>query len=171
MNLKLLEKLVRLANNNPNEHEANLAARRACKLIQEANFKFLPDNTESKPAETITWNDVVRSTEPFWRGFKGGSAGGGKSEPRTTAPRPEEYVRNWEYVNWARGNPFVGVEYEPVFTGKTTDTTKRWDRQNKTTRRLKCKTCSQTKDTIFVGAEELFECNECQWEAYRRTKT
>jgi len=41
MDLKLLEKLVRLANNNPNENEANTAARKVCKLIQEANFKFV----------------------------------------------------------------------------------------------------------------------------------
>lgn len=32
MNLKLIEKLARLANNNPNEHEANLAARKVCRI-------------------------------------------------------------------------------------------------------------------------------------------
>lgn len=40
MNIDLLTKLVRLANNNPNDNEANLAARRACKLIEEGKFDF-----------------------------------------------------------------------------------------------------------------------------------
>lgn len=35
-----LSKLVRLANNNPNENEANLAARKVCKIIAEGNFEF-----------------------------------------------------------------------------------------------------------------------------------
>lgn len=40
MNLELLTKLVKLANNNPNENEANLAARKVCKIIEENKFQF-----------------------------------------------------------------------------------------------------------------------------------
>lgn len=43
MNLELLKKLVKLANNNPNENEANSAARRVCKLIEKAEFKFVAE--------------------------------------------------------------------------------------------------------------------------------
>src|SRR5579859_4847245 len=43
MNLDLLTKLVELANNNPNENEANLAARKVCKIIAEGNFNFIDD--------------------------------------------------------------------------------------------------------------------------------
>lgn len=46
MNLELLIKLVKLANNNPNEHEANFAARKACKLIEESKFVF--NNTQQE---------------------------------------------------------------------------------------------------------------------------
>ena len=47
MNIDLITKLAKLANNNPNEHEANLAARKACKLIAEGNFKFTNDSKSS----------------------------------------------------------------------------------------------------------------------------
>jgi len=38
LDIDRLKKLTRLANNNPNDHEANLAARRVCKMLEEANF-------------------------------------------------------------------------------------------------------------------------------------
>lgn len=38
MNIELIQKLIKLANNNPNENEANLAARKVCKLL--TTFKF-----------------------------------------------------------------------------------------------------------------------------------
>jgi hypothetical protein len=40
MNLDLLKKLVKLANNNPNENEANAAARKVCEMLAEANFNL-----------------------------------------------------------------------------------------------------------------------------------
>lgn len=40
MNLDLIIKLAKLANNNPNEHEANAAARKVCQLLAEGNFNF-----------------------------------------------------------------------------------------------------------------------------------
>lgn len=40
INLDLLKKYTRLANNNPNEHEANVAARRVCKMLEEANWNL-----------------------------------------------------------------------------------------------------------------------------------
>lgn len=41
--LERLKQFTRLANNNPNENEANLAARKACKLLEELNWQ-LPAN-------------------------------------------------------------------------------------------------------------------------------
>lgn len=40
MNIQLLKKLVKLANNNPNEHEANSAAKRVCRMIEDGEFNF-----------------------------------------------------------------------------------------------------------------------------------
>lgn len=52
MNLNLLIKLVKLANNNPNENEANLAARKVCKLIAEDNYQFNePKTAQAKEGE------------------------------------------------------------------------------------------------------------------------
>lgn len=68
-----LEKLVRLANNNPNENEANLAARYACKMLEEHKFDL--NITLSAPESPIggTWQDVCRSTEsPPWSRYQGG---------------------------------------------------------------------------------------------------
>jgi len=33
-----IQKLIKLANNNPNDHEANSAARMACKLLKDYKF-------------------------------------------------------------------------------------------------------------------------------------
>lgn len=68
MDLDKLIKLTRLANNNPNENEANLAARKVCKMLEECNWKL---NGSSSTSQTkrgpTTWADVKRSTEPWWK--------------------------------------------------------------------------------------------------------
>lgn len=51
MKLDLLKKLVKLANHNPNEHEANMAARRACKMLEESKFDLTPDHIRVKPSK------------------------------------------------------------------------------------------------------------------------
>jgi hypothetical protein len=40
MNKDLIVKLAKLANNNPNDNEANAAARKVCRLLAESNFDF-----------------------------------------------------------------------------------------------------------------------------------
>lgn len=71
MNLDLLFKLVRLANNNPNDNEANLAARKVCKMIAEANFNITGNTTPPNPRP-----QQRGSAGPFnwghWSGFKSG---------------------------------------------------------------------------------------------------
>lgn len=83
MKLDLLKKLTALANNNPNENEANLAARKVCLMLAEAKFAlpievsktsarsqnpwgFSGGVSEQKEPKTAsqTWNDVKRSEEP-----------------------------------------------------------------------------------------------------------
>lgn len=62
----MIQKLIKLANNNPNDNEANLAARKVCKML--ADYKFEGDIKVKFPSQKpTTWNDVQRSTEPFWR--------------------------------------------------------------------------------------------------------
>lgn len=64
MKLELIIKLVKLANNNPNENEANSAARRVCKLIAEGDFKFVEDKSP-KPKEPL--NVYWYHEQSFWR--------------------------------------------------------------------------------------------------------
>lgn len=50
MNLDLLKKLVLLANHNNTEGEANSAARKVCRMIEEGGFKF--DNDYKAPSSS-----------------------------------------------------------------------------------------------------------------------
>ena len=51
MNLDLLKKLVKLAINNPNDNEANSAARKVCRMIAEDNYKLVGgDQVQRRPA-------------------------------------------------------------------------------------------------------------------------
>lgn len=76
MNLDLIIKLVKLANNNPNENESNLAARKVCKLIAEGNYKFSID-APPIPTSVFDWGrDLTNWREP----------------PRyTKSPEPKKY--------------------------------------------------------------------------------
>ena len=86
MNLDLIIKLVKLANNNPNEHEANLAARKVCKLIADGKFDFgTIERVVDKPFQGGTWNDVKRSSEPMW-------------SSKQQAPDPRAQQEHWEYI-------------------------------------------------------------------------
>lgn len=102
MDTDKIQKLIRLANNNPNEHEANLAARKVCKMLADYRFNGVNSSKATPPPNTTTpyqdlydlmqkmrkksnpphegswtnpspkeepktWNDVKRSSEPFWR--------------------------------------------------------------------------------------------------------
>lgn len=109
MNLDRLLKLLKLANHNPNDAEANSAARLACKMLGEDNYKWIENTKPRTAADKVgttgnsgTWGDVKRSSTPFWddindiinktrenakreqeryaREYQGGSGGGGKQE-------------------------------------------------------------------------------------------
>lgn len=87
MNKDLIVKLAKLANNNPNDNEANAAARKVCRLLAEGNFNFGTPVQPVQPKETPkggTWNDVERSKEPQWR----------------STPPPSPDYTNPEWGNW-----------------------------------------------------------------------
>jgi hypothetical protein len=69
MNLDLLKKLIKLANHNPNEHEANSAARRACKLLEDFKFQepsstgFLPNSRTTGFGTTV----VIKTPQRYTR--------------------------------------------------------------------------------------------------------
>jgi CRISPR/Cas system-associated protein Cas10 (large subunit of type III CRISPR-Cas system) len=151
MDIEKLKSIIRLANNNPNENEANLAARKACMILAENNFALF--NTQP-----TTWNDVKRSTEPAWRTYTT-SAGTGQDPfwdfiRRYGQPgsgfRPTEKQRQY-YEDRARYAEHV--RYNPVTDEK--------EKQRAKAER-KCSICGLEVNTFRVK-EEPFICNPCHW--------
>jgi hypothetical protein len=177
MNLDLLKKLTKLANHNPNEHEANSAARRVCKMLEESDWKVIP---EVKTA-------AGKMNEGSWTGFTP------KPSPQPSTPgsgfRPDQHyydemkdlteemfrkmqeeMRNRQ---WSRpANPFhVGVDwgkgpsYEP-FTQRQQDEILRearkrrgFDPDGKKEMRV-CSKCGESKMTGFLTGTYI--CTACK---------
>ena len=151
MNLNLLKKLIKLATNNPNEHEANSAARRVCKLIAEADFKFVEDVINIRPQ--VASNPVWKPTPKQEEFFK-------DKGPRVYSnPVSSDWFR--DMFTKARNNPYE-ARYNP-FEDKEAE---RKQRQN-TRRILTCKTCGNRMETLFQGLDSLFECISCAGSAYQ----
>lgn len=146
MNKDLIIKLAKLANNNPNEHEANSAARRVCKLLAEANFNF-----------GSTWNDVKRSSEPE---FKSKAYNGDNFDWATfndlysKINRERTYDYNKWKSKWAnqhegRYNRKEPVDYNPF--------------EHKTKRTSAQRTCIKCGlKTFTYNQEESFICTICK---------
>jgi len=151
VNLKLIEKLAKLANNNPNDNEANSAARRVCKLLAEGNFKYQDGGT---------WNDVRRSTEPefrpkppsddiydFFRNMGFGNAGGGKSA-----------YKNYYDGSWAEPK-------EPKYKYANKAQEDFYNEPKKESRKRTCSKCG--KECWTKRVTSVFTCNECEWNDYQ----
>jgi len=67
MNIDLLKKLVRLATNNPNDNEANLAARKVCKMLLKDDFKSIGNGQIKQKNDwegfkaPESWPDILRN--------------------------------------------------------------------------------------------------------------
>lgn len=133
MDIEKLKSIIRLANNNPNDNEANLAARKACKILAENDFALLRTRTaadkifgtSSPTGRNTTWNDVRRSTEPAWGSY------------------------------WANADKEAGRaawDVETPFTGKS----------KKEPLVRKCTKCGVEVSTFRIK-EEPFVCTVCHW--------
>lgn len=179
MNLDKIKKFIRLANNNPNEHEANLAARRVCKLLAENNFALL----ESKSAAanrmgaannrtTGTWEGFERSTEPQWRS--------NPSYGSATYDHFADFIRNygqrrsksWDADtkgNWTDSAPHVHVNDEPEqvkynpFTSPASEYDPATGERRKRKQELrKCAKCGLEIMTFRIK-EDPWVCQQCHW--------
>ena len=128
---KLTVKLIRLANNNPNENEANSAARRACQLIGEALDKRDSTKTEPKyydqsyssPYEDI-FSDWYKSREYTWTGFDTSQSKPkcqrcGDIIPDNTkvcdnCKREEDELKEAEYRRQQQANQYAKSPYQSV---------------------------------------------------------
>lgn len=163
MNLDLLKKLTKLANNNPNDNEANSAARRVCKMLEEANW--------SLPSKTPNIDAMKQGT---WEGFK---------------PTPAQQQHPWNYPR--QGGPIFTQEMYDELMRKTREqekeyrrgfyTGKDWNQpineplNNARSKRgfnpnekslKKCTKCGKEVMTGFLGRPERFICQDCVWSSF-----
>lgn len=251
MKLDILKKLIALANNNPNDNEANFAARKACKALVEHKYieqltdiVKVPNNPPPRPTppksppNTGDYNPFAGSYyktgyDPFEEFF--GKKGKWKEPPPGYQKYEGDKDKGFDISSELRERK-TSWQYESAIVNPITDSIKYWNpltkkyytimfqdkwyeetgqrhssdtkefraganygqytkepkdkSYNKTgnpadekyykrkkdrgfgddVRKLKCKTCGQVKNTRFVGLAEIFECNECQWEAYTKEK-
>lgn len=168
MNLELIIKLAKLANNNPNDNEANAASRKVCRLIEEGKFQFSQNGTRtaaekvgaSSATNTGPWKyrpeygkDYYKDINDMFRDIFGG---------RNKKYNPTDKQREY-YNRPPPSNPDQDRKYSPPnWTGPNT-------REEKPKRPLQCKTCKKEVLTAFVGVPQMFECNKCIWQAYKES--
>lgn len=108
--LELLKKLTRLANNNPNENEANLAARKVCKMLEELKWA-LPAATTAKPIDKVkqAYDDIFgRGNAGSWTGFGGNY--GSDTQRKYQEARSNEYTRYYEQQARAQAEEYIRQE-------------------------------------------------------------
>lgn len=147
MDLERLKKLTRLANNNPNDNEANLAARKVCKILEECSFilaeSTIPPRSNYQPVS----NPCGNSTEDWMYDYFVNYA-------------KQANQRSYDYEtkdNWYEPPPYKNYYKEEP-------------KPKPEKRTLTCRKCKKKEESRFVGDESLFECNNCQWTAYTKTK-
>jgi len=158
MNLDLLQKLVKLANNNPNDNEANLAARKVCRIIEEGKFNFngngnVNTNQHIPPKQPTTWNDVTRSTEPQWRSY---------SNPYSNAYA--DFFK--QYYTQAREGSYNSYNKD---SRKRAEAKENSERNRPPKRDIICTSCNKTFNSSY-NKPEPFLCNDCQWKKYEGDK-
>lgn len=66
MNLNIVQKLIKLANNNSNENEANLAARKVCKMLTDYKFSQSTSNVRAGEAQTKSRSESEKQQQHEW---------------------------------------------------------------------------------------------------------
>ncbi len=118
--LEIIKKLIRLANNNPNEHEANLAARKVCIMLADYQFyssheavfggarapgKTGVNQSANNPSSDpiVDWmNDLFRKAEERTKqdGRNPFQARWSKNNTYKPHPKQEEFYKSYDYVWW-----------------------------------------------------------------------
>ena len=169
MDLDKLIKLVKLANNNPNENEANLAARKVCKIIEEGKFQFnntKPNPPVSKSQRGGTYNDIYR--QDTWGGFDA------TWRPSPSQSQKEYYARTARAQNEANDKRRK-EEYEAELRKRKEKEHKDTvnyayyntdgsdpDAYNNPKRKLTCMVCGEEKETRFRGPSQVWTCMDCR---------
>lgn len=147
MNNDILRKLIELACNNPNEAEANSAARKVCRMIKDDNFAILNGSVFSPPRPT---QRTRPSPEDILRDIQRAAA---EAQAREAA-RTKKAQEDWERINRER----VARDQERARQRAKYANTD----YGTTIREMICNDCKETKKTTFVGHDSLFVCSSCK---------
>lgn len=155
MKLEILKKLIALANNNPNDNEANLAARKVCKALVEDDY--VAQLSEISPPIPPKATKTTKSWDPYQDIYDLMNRAAAERERQRKAYTPN--------------NPYEGY-WRDMRSGQWSGFNKSSEKQKKKKkdRELKCKKCGNIVKTIFVGPPEVFECNNCVWNAYNKER-
>lgn len=168
--LELIKKLIKLANNNPNEHEANLAARKVCSML--TDYKFTQSTSSERvrsasnptynPFEELfkrarqqaqqgprTWDDVNRSTEPWWKSTY-------QAQPREKINRKCS-ICNKSIPTLSVDNPYVCADCQPEKA--------RREREAKKEYNIQCCECGK-ESKVSKDYGMYFVCDACLTKRY-----
>jgi ribosomal protein S27AE len=162
MNLDLLIKLVKLANNNPNENEANLAARKVCKLIEEGKYQFSPNSVVNKSPQRPGSQPVSNPYSnpgygsPFEEFFRqGGFKNMWQESERQRDFHNEQYKRSQQEQRPRQDAHNYGYDFY----------SKPEEPRKKPSRNRECSKCGYAVNTSNM--KDPFVCSVCQWKDYQ----
>jgi len=159
INIDILKKLIELACNNPNENEANSAARKVCRMLKEDRYQAFNGAPISQPKP----KDKYTQGPPHRPGGFNWDYDINKEDIRRAAEeaarRQEEYRRADEERRRKRQEEEykeqVKKEQEKQKYRSTT-----YKKEGITL--LECTLCHETKPTLYSGPPELFVCTRCK---------
>lgn len=146
LNIDLVTKLAKLANNNPNENEANLAARKVCRMLEEADFQFNDAAQPVNQARGATRPNPYHGFNPFeelWRDLN------------YRRDRQRRYSYDDETRYYSKDNPW---SWDPTWKNPAEEKKEPTYEKPKT---YQCKKCGHHKTTEFVGHSSQFMCMDC----------
>lgn len=179
--------LIRLANNNPSEHEANAAARKVCKLL--AEYKFVQNTVRAEPRPQPSrpyqsdftqdmYEDLLRKMRQYGKKY---SDSWRQNEPPHYGRKEHEQQKQREvYMRDCKQckQKFMGLNpTEDIcprchygFGPKQTDDAWRnwhqpYEKPEAEKKSRQCSKCGHTKMTSRIT--NIFVCNECQWNEFR----
>lgn len=171
MNFDLIKKLIKLANNNPNDNEANLAARKVCKLLADYAFGAATEAPRNRPtppnagptrSNPFTGNPFSADfIEEMLRQNREAAA----RERARDARRQEYDAETYQRREYERARRYQSSVWDIPYTAANPPP-RQEPRPDK--RSLACTKCGKVKLTAYVG--NLYVCNECQWTDYQQQR-
>lgn len=172
MNLDQLIKLAKLANNNPNEHEANAAARKVCRIIEAGNYNFTGAQTPPVGSTGKNWNYQQHRPSPFediftWARQQAAKESKERREEeekkRTQEAKQKEPTTERGFYGRKDWDIPFGSPPPPMnwtWSGEDPESKKRY-KKDYIQKNRDCAVCNTTKLTFDTTTP--YVCDNCQW--------